>query len=485
MNHYFAVVQRIVGLLLTSFSTTMLVPVAVALLYGDGEIEAFMAAFLITLATGLATWLPVRHVERELKIRDGFLVVVLFWFVLGLFGAIPLYLSEYPSMSATDAAFEAVSGLTTTGATTLIGLDKLPHAVLFWRALLHWMGGMGIIVLAVAVLPMLGVGGMQLFRAETPGPMKDDKLTPRIKETAKVLWLTYIAITAACAVSYWMLGMGPFDAVTHAFSTIATGGFSNYDDSMAHFHSDGILIASILFMWLSGASFSLHFITWRSRSARPYFTNLEFHAYTGIMIGASALISLVLYLHSTFASVGQDILQGSYQTVSIMTSTGFTSANFSVWPSFLPILLMLIACIGGCAGSTAGGIKVIRVALLFKQARREIMGMVHPNAELPVKIEKRIVSERVVKGVWAFFFMYVAGFATMVILLMALGLSALTAFSSVAACINNMGPALGTAAANFIPVGPAAKWVLIVAMIGGRLEIFTLFVVFTPAFWRR
>jgi trk system potassium uptake protein TrkH len=318
-----------------------------------------------------------------------------------------------------------------------------------------------------------------------PGPMKEDKLTPRITETAKALWLIYIALTVACTLSYWALGMSPFDAVTQAFSTIATGGFANYDDSLGHFHSHGILIVAIVFMWVSGASFSLHFISWRARSLRPYLNGLEFQVYTAILAAACVVVAITLYAHATFHSFGQDMLQGAFQVVSIMTSTGFASAHFSLWPTFVPILLMLLACIGGCAGSTAGGIKVIRLTLLFKQAWREIVSMVHPNAELPVKLGKRLVPERRIKSVWAFFFIYVMGFTVMVLVLMALGLSGLTAFSAVAACTSNEGPALGQAAANFIPIGPAPKWVLIFAMIGGRLEIFTLLIIITPAFWRR
>ena len=485
IDHYWAVVQRILGVLLIFFSVTMLVPALIALLYGDGGLWAFIDGFLIAFVAGALLWLPVRHVHRDLKIREGFLVVTLFWIVLGLFGAIPLLLAKQPDMTVTNAAFEAVSGLTTTGATVLTGLESLPHSILFWRELLHWIGGMGIIVLAVAVLPMLGAGGMQLVKAETPGPIKDDKLAPRIKKTAAALWWTYTTITLACALTYWALGMGPFDAITHAFGTLATGGFANYDASFAHFESDPILIAGIVFMVLSGTSFSLHFISWRTGSLRPYLRSVEFHTYLAILAMASVLVAGVLYFHSTFNTVGNSLVQGAFQVVSIMTDTGFASANFSVWPTFVPILLMLLACIGGCAGSTSGGIKIVRFVLLIKQARRELLSILHPSATFSIKLENRVLSDRIVKGIWAFFFRYVAGYAVMVLLLMAMGLSALTAFSAVTACINNMGPALGEAASNFIPINDAAKWLLMVAMVGGRLEIFTLLVLYTPEFWRR
>ncbi|WP_353249621.1 TrkH family potassium uptake protein [Salinisphaera sp. T31B1] len=463
----------------------MLIPAMIALAYGDGGFEAFVQSFGIGLAAGLLLWVPVRHVHRDLRIREGFLIVTLFWLVLGLFGALPFVLAARPEMTFTNAAFESVSGLTTTGATVLTGLDTLPHAILFWRQLLHWIGGMGIIVLAVAILPMLGAGGMQLVKAETPGPIKDDKLTPRIKKTAASLWWTYTTITLACAATYWALGMEPFDAITHAFATLATGGFANYDTSLAYFQSDAILVAAIVFMVISGASFSLHFLSWRTGSLRPYLRNLECHTYLAILGTTSCLVAVVLYVQGIFEMPGEAMLQATFQVVSIMTDTGFASTDFSVWPSFVPVLLMLIACIGGCAGSTSGGIKIVRLVLLIKQTRRELLGLIHPSATFSIKLDDRVLSDRVVKGVWAFFFLYVAGFAAMVLLLMALGLSGLTAFSAVAACINNMGPALGAAASNFLPIDAPAKWLLIVAMIGGRLEIFTLLVIFTPEFWRR
>ncbi|MDA3920634.1 MAG: TrkH family potassium uptake protein [Salinisphaera sp.] len=485
VNHYWAVVQRIVGVLLVFFSLTMLIPASIALLYRDGGLRAFTESFAIVFAVGVLLWFPVRYVQRDLKIRDGFLVVSLFWTVIGLFGALPLVLVSRPQLTFTNAAFEAVSGLTTTGATVIVGLDTLPHAILFWREWLHWIGGMGIIVLAVAILPMLGAGGMQLVRAETPGPIKDDKLAPRIKKTAAALWWTYTAITAACAATYWLLGMSVFDAMTHAFGTLATGGFSNYDASLAHFNSNAILIAATVFMFLSGASFSLHYLCWRAGSPVPYLRNVELRVYTVIILVASALIAAMLYVHGTYDSLKDAIIQSTFQVVSLMTDTGFGSANFSQWPSFIPILLMLLACLGGCAGSTSGGIKIIRLVLLIKQTYRELMGIIHPNAAFAVKLENRVFSDSVIRGIWAFFFLYVAGYAVMVLMLMALGLDGLTAFSAVAACINNMGPALGAAAANFAPLSVPEKWLLIIAMIGGRLEIFTLLVIFTPEFWRR
>lgn len=477
--------QRVLGVLLIFFSATMLIPVVIGSLYRDGGMEAFGESFLIAFATGVALWFPVRRVSRDIGITDGFLIVSLFWTVLGLFGALPLLLASRPGLGFTDAAFESVSGLTTTGATVLVGLNTLPHAILFWREWLHWIGGMGIIVLAVAILPMLGAGGTQLVRAETPGPIKDDKLAPRIKKTAAALWWTYTTITVACAGTYWLLGMNPFDSVTQAFGTVATGGFANYDASMAHFHSNAILIAATAFMFVSGVSFSLHFICWRNNSLMPYLRNIELRTYTCIMFGASALVAITLHVHGTYGSIKDAAIQGTFQVVSLMTDTGFSSANFSQWPSFIPILLMLLACLGGCAGSTSGGIKIVRLVILLKQTWRELKAIVHPNAVFAARLENRILTEPILRRVWVFFFLYVTGYAAMVLLLMAFGLNGLTAFSAVAACINNMGPALGTAASNFSPLPAPVKWFLIVTMIGGRLEIFTLLIIFTPEFWRR
>lgn len=481
----FTVVQRILGILLMLFSVTMLTPVLIDLIYDDGGRTAFIIGFLVTLIAGFIVWWPARGVQRELRLRDGTLVVVLFWLVLSLFGAIPLFIADQPWMSFTDAAFETVSGLTTTGATVIVGLDSLPHSILYYREQLHWLGGMGVIVLAVAILPMLGVGGMQLYRAEVPGPVKDAKLTPRIAETAKALWLLYVGITVLCAVAYWFAGMNLFDAVGHAFATLATGGFSNHDASLAYFDNDAILIIAIFFMFVSGINFSLHYLAWRGGNPLAYLRDPECRAYFFVMFGVSLIVSVALYWYHTYTDFGDALLNGTFQVVSIMTTTGFVSTNFSIWPTFIPILLMFMACIGGSAGSTAGGIKVVRLALLAKQSWRELIRVIHPNAEVPIKLGGKVVPPRVVQAVWGFFFIFVVSYAIMLLILLALGLDGLTAFSTLAACIGNTGPALGAAAANYATIDAPAKWVLIFAMLWGRLEIFTLLVVFTPAFWKR
>jgi trk system potassium uptake protein TrkH len=481
----FTVIQRIFGLLLMLFSLTMLPPAGVEWLYGDGDLEAFLLSFAWTLATGFVFWLPVKNRRKELRLRDGFVVVVLFWTVLGLFGAVPFMLSERPVMSLTDAIFESVSGLTTTGATVLTGLDTLPHAILFYRQELQWLGGMGIIVLAVAVLPMLGVGGMQLYRAETPGPMKDNKLTPRITETAKALWYIYLGLTIACAAAYWFAGMDVFDAVGHSFSTVAIGGFSTHDASMGYFHSPVIELIAVLFMFMAGINFALHFIAWRRRSLAPYLLDSEVKTYFWVLFVGSVITTGYLYFTHVLPDFASAVHHGIFQTVSIGTTAGFTTTEYFNWPGFLPVMLLFISFVGGCAGSTGGGMKVIRFLLLLKQGMREIMRLIHPNAQIPIKVGGKAMSYRVVESVWGFFATYVAVFSIMLLVLMMTGLDQVTAFSAVAACMNNLGPGLGDVGAHYGVLSNPAKWVLCVAMLLGRLEIFTLVVLFTPTFWRR
>jgi trk system potassium uptake protein TrkH len=478
------VVQRILGLLLMMFSFTMLPPVIIALIFGEHAWVHFVESFGLTLAAGLVIWLPVHRSRKDLRLRDGFLVVAAFWTVLGTFGAAPFFLAESITMSFTDAVFESISGLTTTGATVLTGLDDLPRSILYYRQQLQWLGGMGIIVLAVAVLPMLGVGGMQLYRAETPGPVKDTKLTPRITETAKALWYVYLAFTIACAASYIAAGMGWFDALCHAFSTVAIGGFSTHDLSIGYFNSSIVDIVAIVFMFAAGINFSLHFYAWRYVSIKHYSLDPEFRAYTSILVALSVLVIAGLFYHQSYTTPGATVINGLFQAVSIATTTGFTTANYSIWPAALPVLLIFASFIGGSAGSTAGGIKVIRCLLIYKQGVREIARLVHPSAEIPVKLGNKAVQFRVVDAVWGFFSVYIVVFVVLMLAMMATGLDQVTAFSAIAATLNNLGPGLGDVAAGFMTVSDPAKWIAIAGMLLGRLEIFTLLVLITPTFWR-
>ncbi|HSH41754.1 MAG TPA: TrkH family potassium uptake protein, partial [Arenicellales bacterium] len=409
---------------------------------------------------------------------------VMFWVVLGLFGSIPLYLVDQAGLSLTDAVFESISGLTTTGATVITGIDELPHSVLYYRQQLQWLGGMGIIVLAVAVMPMLGVGGMQLYRAETPGPMKDTKLTPRIAETAKALWYIYLGLTVICALSYRLAGMNTFDAIGHSFSTVAIGGFSTHDASLGYFDNPAIHAVAIVFMLLAGISFALHFTVWRERSIRSYVEDSEVTTYLGLIAAASVLVVVSLGVYDAFATTPEQIQQGVFQVVSIVTTTGFTTGGYAWWPAFLPVLLLGLSFIGGCAHSTAGGMKVVRVLLLYKQGRREFLRLVHPNAMMSIKINGKPAPDAVINAVWAFFSLYILCFVVLGVVMTATGLDWTTAFGAVAACLNNLGPGIGGVAGTYADVPAVGKWVLCFVMLLGRLELMTLLVLFTAAFWR-
>jgi len=478
-------VQRILGMLLMVFSLTMLPPALMSYLVGDGITAAFVVAFAAIAGAGLLLWLPVRRTRRELRNRDGFFIVAMFWVVLGLAGALPFLLTSEARLTLTDAVFESVSGLTTTGATVIFGIDELPLSLRYYRQQIQWLGGMGIIVLAVAILPMLGIGGMQLYRAEIPGPVKDVKLTPRITETAKVFWYLYFGLTVVCALAYWLAGMTPFDAVGHAFSTVGTGGFSTHDASIGYYNSPLIEAVAVVFMVAGAVNFSLHFLAWRRRSLRLYFADGEFRFFLAVLLAATALVLLVLVGAAYYSSPANGFRYAVFQVVSFATTSGFTTAAHADWPTFLPLLLLFLGMIGACASSTSGGIKLVRVMLLFKQGSREIMRLIHPQAQILVKLGSKEVSDRVIDSVWGFFATYVAVFAIMLLLLMALGLDQVTAFSALGACMGNLGPGLGRVAINYADIQPAAKWILSIAMVMGRLEIFTLLVLFTPAFWRR
>lgn len=479
------VIIRVLGLLLMIFSTSMLPPVLVDKIYGEGMSFPFLESFALLLISGSVLFLPLRNYRNDMRLRDGFMVVVMFWFVLGSAGGLPLYLSGINDISVTDSVFEAISGLTTTGATVIVGLDNLPHAILFYRQQLQWLGGMGIIVLAVAVLPMLGIGGMQLYRAETPGPVKDTKLTPRITETAKALWYIYLGLTVSCGLAYWLAGMSAFDAISHAFSTVAIGGFSTHDASMGYFGNAGIELIAIVFMLLSGVNFGLHFTVMRQKRLKPYLLDAEFRTYVLVLFVVSVVTISYLLMTKTFESPTESIIQGLFQVVSIGTTTGFTTQEYYSWPGFLPVLLLYVSFIGGCAGSTGGGIKVIRILLLVKQGARELKRLVHPSAQFAVKIGRKPVPDKVIEAVWGFFAAYFAISALMILLLMASGLNQDTAFSAVAACLNNLGPGLDQVGQNFASINDFAKWLLCLAMLLGRLEIFTLLVLLTPGFWRK
>ena len=493
---HFRVTLKIIGMLLMAFSASMLPSLLIALsLPGDGTAWTFGISFCITFIAGFLLWLPFSKQNKVLRTRDGFVIVVMFWSILGLFGALPFYFSAplstlNPNWSYVDALFESLSGLTTTGATVIAQLDTLPKSLLFYSQFLHWFGGMGIIVLAVAILPMLGIGGAQLYRAETPGPVKDSKLTPRITETAKQLWYIYLTLTVTCALAYWFAGMSAFDAITHSFSTVAIGGFSTHDASLGYFNSEAIETIAIVFMLLAAVNFALHFHTARTIRQKHYKASL-LHYWKDeelrFFLSAIAVIGLItvstLWLTNNM-SFNDSFRQGLFQVVSIATTTGFATADFSQWPAILSFLLFTAAFMGGCAGSTAGGMKVVRVLILLKQGLREIKRLIHPNAIIHVKLGSSPIPDRVADAVWGFFSVYTLVFIIMMIALLGTGLDQVTAWSAVGATLNNLGPGLGDVAVNYGEINTTAKWILCFSMLLGRLEVFTLLVLFTPMFWR-
>lgn len=477
-------VLRVLGIFLALHSLGLLPPLLLSVVDGDGQQMDFLAPLLLGLGAGTGLWLA-GHTQRrtELRRREGFLIVALFWLILSGMSALPFIIG--PHLSFAEAFFEATSAFTTTGATVMSGLDRLPRSVLLYRQELQWLGGMGIIVLAVALLPLLGMGGMQLYRAETPGPLKDEKLTPRIAHTARLFSLIYIGLTLVCMLAYLLAGMSPFDAIAHSFSTISTGGFSTHDSSIAYFNSPAIEVITECFMLLGAANFGIHYLALRHRSLRDYFSNAEFKIFLLIVFGVIAVATAVLTWHETYASIPVALRHAAFTTISVITSTGYGTESFATWPVFLPVLLIFISFIGGCSGSTAGGMKVIRIMLLFKQGQHEILNLIHPRLVRPIRISGRVYSNAVISGVWGFFSLYVAIFCLVMLVLMAGGLDQVTAFSAVATCLNNLGPGLGEVSSNFQAVADWQKLILALCMLIGRLEIFTILVLLSPAFWRR
>ncbi|HHH42573.1 MAG TPA: potassium transporter [Gammaproteobacteria bacterium] len=472
---------RVVGLLSIGFSLTMLPPVAVSIWYQDQQVAHFLKSFVIAFSGGLAVWLAARHQDSTLRRKDGFVVVTLFWVALSLLGALPFLFG--PHLDFVDAFFEAVSGFTTTGATVITHIDALPRSMLYYRQQLQWLGGMGLVVLAVAILPLLGIGGMRIYRAETPGPMKEEKITPRLAQSARTLWVIYLLLTLACALAYWLAGMTPFDAIGHAFATISTGGFSTHDASLGYFHSETIESIATVFMLAGGINFSVHFLALRDKSLLPYFRDVEVRTFLLFVSAALLMVASILWLTGENPSLAHATVSAYFEVVSIITSTGFGADDFTLWPLFLPVFLIFISFIGGCGGSTAGGMKVMRMLLLFKQGLREIHNLVHPRSVRPIKVGGRILQERTVEAVWGFFAVYIVVFVILTLAMMATGLDQVSAFSAVATSINNLGPGLGEVAYNFAGVGADAKLISVFAMLLGRLEIFTILVLFTPSFW--
>ena len=479
----FPFTTRILGTLLMIFSLAQIFPGFLAYFFGEQEIVySFISAGFVTFLIGCFLFFLSSEKNGDLRTKDGFIITIFFWTVLGFFGSIPFYLAHLEGVSYIDSLFESISGLTTTGATVLVGLDEMPRSLLFYRQLLQWLGGMGIIVLAVAVLPLLGVGGMQLYKAETPGPLKDSKLTPRITETAKALWFVYVLMTISCSFLYKFYGMSWFDAVCHAFSTISIGGFSTHDDNFAFFENSSLRWTAIIFMVISGVNFALHYLAWTKKRLFHYFYDSEVKLYLSLLATTAIITYLTLYFSNNIYD--EMIVDSVFQAVSIGTTTGFLTSNYSNWPLFVPIMLLIAAFIGACAGSTGGGIKVIRALILIRQGSSEITKLIHPNAVVTIKFGRKSLDPRVSESVWGFFAVYVATFLILLMFLLSQSNDFLTAFSAVGATLNNLGPGLGTVSENYKDITDGSKLALCAAMLLGRLEIFTLLLLFTPAFWR-
>lgn len=479
-------VIRVFALVQLVFAFAMLVPLAVSWLLDDGALAAYDEAFGITALVALALWLPARGHRAELKVRDGFLLVSLVWILLPAYGALPLFF-HFPEMSFTDAYFEAASGLTTTGATVIEGLDKLPYSINLWRALMVWMGGMGLIVLVVAILPLLGVGGRQLFAAESPGPIKETRLTPRIAETARNLWFVYAALAIGCVTGYRLGGMDWGDAVVHTFSCLGLGGFSSHDASYGYWNSPVIEMVTIVFMTLAGMNFATHFMSWRRRSLRYYWFDPEVRWYLGVMYASVLAIAVYLWLTGTYPDFASAARYAAFNTVSIATTTGFANTDFAQWPLFAPLWMLFLCSFVTCAGSTGGGIKMMRAIILCRQVMREVVRIAHPNAIRPVKLAGAPLANRTIFAVLAFAFVYMALIVSFTLLMSFSGLDIVTGLTAVVACLNNTGPGLGEVgpATTYRSLSDIQTWLCSAAMLLGRLEIFTLLVVFAPAFWRR
>ncbi|MDB9933680.1 TrkH family potassium uptake protein [Candidatus Thioglobus sp.] len=479
-----SIVAKTLGLLLMVFSFAQVPPILVDLIYSEGEYLTFVFSFILTVFGGLVLWWPFRAIKKSFRLREGVLIVVSFWIVLSLFGTLPFLITESISnLSFSNAFFESMSGLTTTGATVLSQLDDLPKSILFYRQQLQWLGGMGIIVLAVAVLPLLGVGGMELYHAESSGIAKD-RLTPKLRNTAIALWKIYLSLTVLCALAYFFSGMSIFDAISHSFSTVAIGGFSTHDSSIGYFNSIPIEMIAMFFMFLAGINFSLHFVAWNNRSLVDYIKDSEFKTYSMVLLSASAIVVLALSLNSEYGSTSETIRHSLFQTISIATTTGFTSQNYSNWPAAIPVFLIMVSFIGACVGSTGGGIKVVRVLVMFRLGMKEIHKFIRPNAQVSVKLNKASINEKALVSVLGFFSLYAISFIFIMMLLMFAGLDQVTAYSATAATMNNLGPGLGEVAQNYGSLGETAKWILSFSMLIGRLEVLTIIAIFHRAFWR-
>jgi len=479
-------VAPLLGLIAMFMSLSHLLPLAMSVTLQDGASSAFILSMTFNFATGGLLWLASRRFKRDLKPRDGIALVIAVWVGGAAFASVPLMLS-LPDLSFTDAYFEAVSGLTASGGTVLVGLDQLPASLNVWRAELQWLGGMGVLVLAVAILPLLGVGGRQVFLSEIPGPMKDARLTPRITETAKVLWTVYAVLTLACLLAYRFAGMDWVDALIHAFTTMGLGGFSSHDASIGYFDSPMIELVAIVFMTIAGINFATHFVAWHTLSLTAYRRDSEALTFVFVLVASIFLVGVYLWANGTYQDLSTAVRYAAFNTVSVATTTGYSTTDYALWPFFAPLWILFLGSFAACSGSTGGGIKMIRAIILYRQIYRDMVRMLHPSAIVPVKIAGQVVPGRVIVAVLAFFFAWIVSLVAGTLLLTATGLDILTAFSAATASLCNIGPGLGKVgpAENFASMTDLQIWICTGLMLLGRLELFTVLVFFTPAFWRK
>jgi trk system potassium uptake protein TrkH len=479
-------VLNVMGSMLMLFSVTYLLPIVTSIIYQDGLVADFIYAGVGALLTGMAIVAMTRGHKRELRSRDGFLLVTLAWVLMSAIATVPLMLG-LPGISFTDAFFETMSGLSTTGATVLTGLDTMAPSLNLWRHALVWYGGMGIIVLVVAILPMLGVGGMQLYKAETPGPVKNEKLTPRITQTARALWVVYFIISMACIGSLKLAGMNWFDAVCNAFSTMGLGGFSTHDASIGYYNSVPIELVLIAFMLISAMNFSRHFIAWQQKSLKTYATDAEAIAMLQLLGIAIVGVTIYIWAEGVYPSFWTCLRHVSFNLIAFATTSGFVTQDYGSWPMFAPMIIVMLSCYSCNTGSTGGGIKMFRTLVLLKQATRELYLLVHPQAVTPVKIRGQVVANRIVFAVLAFVVLYFGTVVTLTFLLLASGMDFVSSFTAIIATINNAGPGLGVVgpSSNYQGLTDFQTWVCSASMLLGRLEIFSVLVLFTPAFWRK
>ena len=475
----FRAIINLFSILVLLFSFSYVFPIVVSLVFNDGSLHLFLPTFVFVGVLGLIGFFFTKGVQRDLSAKDGFVIIVMFWLVLSLAGSIPFYLS---GMSPIDSFFESMSGITTTGATVISNIESLPESLKFYRQLLQWMGGMGLIVLAIAVMPLLGIGGGQLFKTDIPGAMGEQRLTPRIQETAKALWSIYLGLTVLCVIFYTVAGMSIFDAVSHAMSTVSIGGFSTYNNSIGHFNNLTIEIICMVFMLLSAMSFALHYFSIYKSKSLKYFYDPELRFFVSILF-----IIFILAVSVNALSVQSDlsIRELTFHTISTVTTTGFGISDTSSWSFSISFLLLIGAFIGACSGSVGGGVKSWRVMIMLNHAYSNIIKMIHPNSVLTLKVGSKSVDDNVATSVWGFFSIYVISFVVLLLAVLISGLDLETAFSSVGACLNNLGPGLGMVSDNYSEINAFAKGILAFSMLLGRLEIFTLLIILTPMFWAK